>query len=79
MVTQSIIVYRNPLEAALWESNMIFPMIVAVFAALIVAVLMSTIFDKVKFLRKYRNTSGLGYFVAGSSIFTVVSVMYFML
>ena len=79
MATQSIIVYRNPVEAAFWESNMLFPMIIAIAAALIVAVSISTIFDKVEFLRKYRNTTGLGHFVSGSSIFTVVAVMYFML
>lgn len=26
MTTQSIIVYRNPVEAAFWESGMIFPL-----------------------------------------------------
>ena len=79
MATQSIIVYRNPVEAAFWESNMLFPMIVAIVAALIVCVSISAIVDKVKFLRKYRNTTGLGNFIAGSSIFTVVAVMYFMM
>ena len=28
-MTQSIIVYRNPAEAALWESGLVFPLIVA--------------------------------------------------
>lgn len=35
-MTTSIIVYRNPIEAAIWESGMVFPGIVALFTFAIV-------------------------------------------
>jgi len=34
-MTQSIIVYRNPIEAAFWESGLIFPLMVALFVGFI--------------------------------------------
>jgi len=34
-MTQSIIVYRNPLEAALWEGGMVFPIISGCFVGFI--------------------------------------------
>lgn len=39
MSTQSIIVYRNPAEAHLWESGMVFPLMASlgVFALVLVA------------------------------------------
>jgi hypothetical protein len=44
---QSIIVYRNPLEAAFWESGMVFPLIMAMVAAVISVVVLQRIFQRV--------------------------------
>lgn len=47
MPTQSIIVYRNPVEAAFWESGMAFPLMSGLFVGFIVFVIGATILDKV--------------------------------
>lgn len=49
MSTQSIIVYRNPMEAAMWESimNSDFPIILFIVLALIISVTLFLIYDKV--------------------------------
>ena len=41
-MAQSIIVYRNPIEAMFWESGLVFPLIVGVVAAMVVAVLFAS-------------------------------------
>lgn len=46
MNTQSIIVYRNPAEAAFWESGMAFPLMSGLFVGFIVFVIGATILDK---------------------------------
>lgn len=38
MTTQSIIVYRNPAEAAFWESGAAFPLMVAMVATVLAVV-----------------------------------------
>ena len=46
MTTQSIIVYRNPAEAALWESGMVFPLICGMVIGCILAYGAATFWDK---------------------------------
>lgn len=59
MTTQSIIVYRNPLEAAFWESGLLFPLMCAMVAAAIAAVSVDWLLRKIPggkalaFRRKY--------------------------
>lgn len=40
---QSIIVYRNPAEAALWESGLIFPLIIACVLSICAAMLVNKV------------------------------------
>lgn len=43
MSTQSIIVYRNPLEQQFWESGLVFPLIVFMVVAVVSIVVLTTI------------------------------------
>jgi hypothetical protein len=54
-MTQSIIVYRNPLEAALWESDTLPALVVFVILTGIIAVALFSAYDKVMRLRKLPN------------------------
>lgn len=77
-MTQSIIVYRNPVEAAFWESGMAFPLVCGIIAALIVAFLVQALSKR--FMpwgsRWYRYTSNV---VAGSAIVTMIAVIWVMI
>lgn len=46
-MTQSIIIYRNPAEAALWESGLMWPLMVAMCVSLVLAVVASTVWGMV--------------------------------
>lgn len=72
---QSVIVYRNPVEAAMWESGLIFPLAVGCIAALVVALVVASICSRLfgDFGRKARMN---GILTAGSAIATMVAVMY---
>lgn len=72
---QSIIVYRNPLEAALWESNLVFPIFVSMAAAVLVAMAAASLFDKLP--RKYRDYQGNAVIIAAFS--TMLAVLYVMI
>lgn len=61
---QSIIVYRNPLEAAIWEgtySETLFPIMVALFAGFLVFVIVHGLFDRYLAVRirkmRYQTTA----------------------
>jgi NhaP-type Na+/H+ or K+/H+ antiporter len=45
-MTQSFIVYRNPLEAAMWESGLVFPLIGGLSIGFIVFVVGMVMLDK---------------------------------
>lgn len=51
-VHQSIIVYRNPMEAAFWESGIVFPMIVSLVVMFVVAFIMMKVIEYFE-IRKY--------------------------
>lgn len=57
MATQSIIVYRNPVEAAFWESGMIVPLGGGLGVGFIVFLLLMWIAQKVS--RDWRGPSNL--------------------
>jgi hypothetical protein len=42
---QSIIVYRNPAEAALWEGGMVWPIMVGAFFAIIAGIIAAKLAD----------------------------------
>lgn len=46
---QSIIVYRNPVEAQFWESGMSFPIMVAMVLSLLVAIGVGSIIKNSKY------------------------------
>ena len=46
-MTQSIIVYRSPAEAAFWESGMAFPLIVGMVVGVLLAVAAVKLYEKV--------------------------------
>lgn len=73
---QEIIVYRNPVEAAVWDllsSGNAFPFIVAVFLSLVVTVIIAGI------VPKHWSYSRLGYVPLVGTVITFVATLYFML
>lgn len=52
-MTQSVIVYRNPMEAAFWEGGFAFPLIAAVFVGVMIFVIAHLMFDKYNRGKKY--------------------------
>lgn len=46
-MTQSIIVYRNPAEAAFWEGGMAFPMMVGLVVGFIAAIVAVKLYERV--------------------------------
>ena len=74
----SIIVYRNPLEAALWESVMVFPimagMLVALIAGLVVARLCVWLTDM--YPKRFRNLRIDIITVVFAAISMLVTVLY---
>lgn len=54
---QSIIIYRNPLEAAFWESGILFPLIVGMVVALVMTIVVCNAWER--FLpRRMREYTG---------------------
>ena len=49
---QSIIVYRNPAEAHLWESGLMFPIMVAMVISCIAAIVVGRVVSKTSFKAK---------------------------
>lgn len=72
---QSIIVYRNPLEAAIWESGAIFPVIAGVVVAVIVALATNWVCEKI-FRCNSKYTANI---VGVTSIAAVIGVVTFLL
>lgn len=82
-MVQSVVVYRNPVEAAMWESGLVAPLMVSVLVAFIVTLTVAQASDylakhsfwyKEMIYRKYQ-----GNIVAISAIVSVVATVYFML
>lgn len=48
-----LIVYRNPVEAAFWESGMLFPLLVSIFVGLFAAIMSAKAADA---FYQWRNT-----------------------
>lgn len=66
---QSIIVYRNPLEAAMWEgmsNGNLFPFIVASFVCVFAVMIYSSIEQKIYRKLNKRNTSNTGVVIAAA-------------
>ena len=76
-MTQSIIVYRNPAEAALWESGLVFPIICGVVISVIVALLTDKLLKSVLSSRAYR-TEYPGYVIAGAAIASMIATVVLM-
>lgn len=49
---KEIIVYRNPVEAAFWQSGLLFPLIVAMVVAGIVALVVGWVLDYFRYSGK---------------------------
>lgn len=77
---QSIIVYRNPLEAAIWEgmsNGNFFPFIVASFVCVFFVMIYSSIEQKIYRKNNKRNTSNTGVvIVAAISYIGTVYLMW---
>lgn len=54
--TQSIIVYRNPIEQQFWESGLLIPIMAGMIVVVLTMVVSDAIFSK--FIRKYSPTFG---------------------
>jgi hypothetical protein len=79
MVTQSIIVYRNPMEAAFWESGLVFPVIVGMVTAVIVALIIAQILNvSTRMRRRGFLWENQGNITVGSAILTMVATIYLM-
>ena len=62
--TQSIIIYRNPLEQAFWESGMVFPLMVSLVVFMVVFL---SIYKIMEFFVSWKvQRSNLYTFVAGA-------------
>lgn len=79
---QSIIVYRNPLEAAFWESGLLFPIIVGCIFSFAVVIALGWIFDT------YNKASGRGSWgltviqsraIIVSAIIAMIATIWFMM
>lgn len=75
MTTQSIIVYRNPIEAHFWESGMMFPLLVSlgIFAA--VLIVLCKLFEKKMRFNKNSNFF-LAVFCAVSAVPAILAFNY---
>lgn len=83
MTTQSIIVYRNPLEAAFWESGIIFPVVVGIVLAACTATALNWLFIKYNKLRSVTYPKELtqwqsNWIVIGT-IATMIATVWFMM
>jgi hypothetical protein len=75
MTTQSIIVYRNPAEAALWESGAVFPIMCAMVASIIAVLAVNWVYEQLPRNKRY----GHGPVVAIAGIGTAIAVIFSML
>lgn len=74
--TQSVIVYRNPAEAAFWESGMAFPLMASLFVFLVVFLLLNTVFERQVRQSKNHNIFLVVFgIVASISSFTMFNVL----
>lgn len=76
---QSIIVYRNPLEAMLWESGVISPIIVAMIVSVLVALVMAKIVERYTFRPKSFMFKYQSQIVAIPTILSALLVLVVML
>lgn len=67
MTMQSIIVYRNPIEAAFWESNMLIPLLGGMAAGVGLFLLMMWVAGKI-YQRRYGPPDWVIWFSAAVSI-----------
>ena len=78
-MTQSIIVYRNPMEAKLWESGLVFPVIAGMVTAVIVALLVAQVLDvATRMKRRGFLWENQGNITVASAIVTMVATIYIM-
>lgn len=56
--TQSIIVYRNPIEAAFWEGGMALPIFSFILISLLLIVSSNSLLDKLFTTMKWRKWGG---------------------
>jgi len=76
---QSIIVYRNPLEAAIWEgmsNGNFFPFIVATFVCVFAVILYSEIETKIYRKLNKRNNSSTGVVIVAA--LSYIGTVYWM-
>lgn len=79
-MTESIIVYRNPAEAAFWESGMAFPLMVAMVNAVIAAVFVDWLLRHIPSQRVWSFRRKYGGALAGwSAILAAVATMWTMM
>ena len=57
-MTESIIVYRNPVEAAFWTSEFTFPIVLAIVLAIVVSMVFHNILSQPKTARWLSNWFG---------------------
>lgn len=79
MAAQEVILYRNPFEYALWNSGLVFPLIVAMVVAVVVAFVISKyIVEPRQFNHKSWISKYSGEIVVIPTILSVVAVLWYM-
>lgn len=73
---QSIIVYRNPLEAAFWESGMVFPLIVGMVVAVVMTMVACEVWER---LTPRRMREYTGHVALITAVTTLITTMYLMM
>lgn len=82
---QSVIVYSNPLEAAFWESGMIFPLFCGMIVAVIAALSVNWLCERYNRSRMRRRPYGWGTtnlqakLVVISAIVGMIGTIWFMM
>lgn len=65
-MAQSIIIYRNPLEAYFWESGMMFPVVAGTILGVIAGVVAAQVWEAVITHPRWRKQSSAAAFLAGT-------------
>lgn len=76
---QSVIVYRNSIEAAFWESGMIFPLFLGLIVALVIVLAVNgvlTLYNRSKRISVFNTPAWQGYMIVASAIVAMLSTMF---
>lgn len=79
--TQSIILYRNPMEQAFWESGAIVPLLCSIIGAVIVTYFVCTMWDKLsrRFKQGYNMRRHTDKVAMATAVITCLTILWAML